>query len=63
MFMSVTEKQIRLKCGENAFHYIRFQKHILFYSVIIFGLSIGIILQVNNSGTNGMMSDTFIYLC
>ena len=53
MFMRVTDEHIRLKCGVDAFQYIIFQKHLIVYSVIIFCLSIGIVLPVNYTGTNG----------
>ena len=53
VFIRVSDEHIRLKCGIDALQYIVFQKHLLVYTVIIFCLSIGIILPVNYSGTNG----------
>ena len=57
VFLRVSDEHIRLKCGVDALQYVSFQKHLLVFAVIIFCLSIGIVLPVNYSGTNGR--DTF----
>uniref|UniRef100_A0A7N8WHM8 CSC1-like protein 2 n=1 Tax=Mastacembelus armatus TaxID=205130 RepID=A0A7N8WHM8_9TELE len=42
--------EIREKCGEDAVHYLSFQRHIIGLLVVVGVLSVGIILPVNFSG-------------
>lgn len=44
-------EEIREKCGEDAVHYLSFQRHIIGLLVVVGVLSVGIILPVNFSGT------------
>ncbi|XP_077024697.1 mechanosensitive cation channel TMEM63A [Tamandua tetradactyla] len=44
------DEQILEWCGEDAIHYLSFQRHIIFLLVLVSGLSLGIILPVNLSG-------------
>uniref|UniRef100_A0A4W3H247 Transmembrane protein 63B n=1 Tax=Callorhinchus milii TaxID=7868 RepID=A0A4W3H247_CALMI len=44
------DEEIREKCGEDAVHYLSFQRHIIGLLVIIGVLSVGIVLPVNFSG-------------
>uniref|UniRef100_A0A674P3F6 Transmembrane protein 63B n=1 Tax=Takifugu rubripes TaxID=31033 RepID=A0A674P3F6_TAKRU len=44
------EDEIREKCGEDAVHYLSFQRHIIGLLVVVGVLSVGIILPVNFSG-------------
>lgn len=44
------EEEIRDKCGEDAVHYLSFQRHIIGLLVVVGVLSVGIILPVNFSG-------------
>lgn len=44
------EEEIREKCGEDAVHYLSFQRHIIGLLVVVGVLSVGIILPVNFSG-------------
>uniref|UniRef100_A0A7N6BW42 Transmembrane protein 63B n=1 Tax=Anabas testudineus TaxID=64144 RepID=A0A7N6BW42_ANATE len=41
---------IRVKCGEDAVHYLSFQRHIIGLLVVVGVLSVGIVLPVNFSG-------------
>lgn len=52
-FLSLTslrDDEIREKCGEDAVHYLSFQRHIIGLLVVVGVLSVGIILPVNFSG-------------
>uniref|UniRef100_A0A8C4GHZ9 Transmembrane protein 63B n=1 Tax=Dicentrarchus labrax TaxID=13489 RepID=A0A8C4GHZ9_DICLA len=44
------DEEIREKCGEDAVHYLSFQRHIIGLLVVVGVLSVGIILPVNFSG-------------
>lgn len=44
------DEEIREKCGEDAVHYLSFQRHIIGLLVIVGVLSVGIVLPVNFSG-------------
>ncbi|XP_037548483.1 CSC1-like protein 2 [Nematolebias whitei] len=46
----IKEDEIREKCGEDAVHYLSFQRHIIGLLAIVGVLSVGIILPVNFSG-------------
>ncbi|KAM9726239.1 CSC1-like protein 2 isoform 1-T1 [Menidia menidia] len=46
----IKDEEIREKCGEDAVHYLSFQRHIIGLLVIVGVLSVGIILPVNFSG-------------
>ncbi|KAM4598826.1 CSC1-like protein 2 isoform 2-T3 [Fundulus diaphanus] len=46
----IKEDEIREKCGEDAVHYLSFQRHIIGLLVVVGVLSVGIILPVNFSG-------------
>ncbi|KAM4729301.1 CSC1-like protein 2 isoform 2-T2 [Anableps anableps] len=46
----IKEEEIRDKCGEDAVHYLSFQRHIIGLLVVVGVLSVGIILPVNFSG-------------
>ncbi|CAJ1067759.1 non-structural maintenance of chromosomes element 4 homolog A [Xyrichtys novacula] len=50
MFYIVKDEEIREKCGEDAVHYLSFQRHIIGLLVVVGVLSVGIILPVNFSG-------------
>uniref|UniRef100_A0A8C5BRX5 CSC1-like protein 2 n=1 Tax=Gadus morhua TaxID=8049 RepID=A0A8C5BRX5_GADMO len=45
-----TDEEIREKCGEDAVHYLSFQRHIIGLLVVVGVLSVGIVLPVNFSG-------------
>uniref|UniRef100_A0A665T1Q6 Transmembrane protein 63B n=1 Tax=Echeneis naucrates TaxID=173247 RepID=A0A665T1Q6_ECHNA len=47
---SSRDEEIREKCGEDAVHYLSFQRHIIGLLVVIGVLSVGIVLPVNFSG-------------
>uniref|UniRef100_A0A4W6E1B6 Transmembrane protein 63B n=1 Tax=Lates calcarifer TaxID=8187 RepID=A0A4W6E1B6_LATCA len=47
---SCRDEEIREKCGEDAVHYLSFQRHIIGLLVVVGVLSVGIILPVNFSG-------------
>lgn len=47
----IKEEEIRDKCGEDAVHYLSFQRHIIGLLVVVGVLSVGIILPVNFSGS------------
>ncbi|XP_004439609.1 PREDICTED: CSC1-like protein 1 isoform X1 [Ceratotherium simum simum] len=47
---SLSDDQIRERCGEDAIHYLSFQKHIIFLLVVVSFLSLCVILPVNLSG-------------
>uniref|UniRef100_A0A8D3CNA6 Transmembrane protein 63B n=1 Tax=Scophthalmus maximus TaxID=52904 RepID=A0A8D3CNA6_SCOMX len=47
---SCRDEEIREKCGEDAVHYLSFQRHIIGLLVIVGVLSVGIVLPVNFSG-------------
>uniref|UniRef100_A0A673ARZ7 CSC1-like protein 2 n=1 Tax=Sphaeramia orbicularis TaxID=375764 RepID=A0A673ARZ7_9TELE len=47
---SFSNEEIREKCGEDAVHYLSFQRHIIGLLVVVGVLSVGIILPVNFSG-------------
>uniref|UniRef100_A0A8C4EH95 Transmembrane protein 63B n=1 Tax=Dicentrarchus labrax TaxID=13489 RepID=A0A8C4EH95_DICLA len=44
------DEEIREKCGEDAVHYLSFQRHIIGLLVVVGVLSVGIVLPVNFSG-------------
>lgn len=44
------DDEIREKCGEDAVHYLSFQRHIIGLLVVVGVLSVGIVLPVNFSG-------------
>ncbi|XP_023564570.1 CSC1-like protein 1, partial [Octodon degus] len=44
------DDQILEKCGEDAIHYLSFQRHLIFLLVVVSALSLCIILPVNLSG-------------
>uniref|UniRef100_A0A6Q2X2G8 Transmembrane protein 63B n=1 Tax=Esox lucius TaxID=8010 RepID=A0A6Q2X2G8_ESOLU len=44
------DEEIRDKCGEDAVHYLSFQRHIIGLLVVVGVLSVGIVLPVNFSG-------------
>uniref|UniRef100_A0A8C7ZHR3 Transmembrane protein 63Ba n=1 Tax=Oryzias sinensis TaxID=183150 RepID=A0A8C7ZHR3_9TELE len=46
----IKEDELREKCGEDAIHYLSFQRHIIGLLVVVGVLSVGIILPVNFSG-------------
>ncbi|XP_048452447.1 CSC1-like protein 2 isoform X6 [Rhincodon typus] len=46
----IKDEEIREKCGEDAVHYLSFQRHIIGLLVVIGVLSVGIVLPVNFSG-------------
>ncbi|XP_014907197.1 CSC1-like protein 2 isoform X1 [Poecilia latipinna] len=52
----IKEEEIRDKCGEDAVHYLSFQRHIIGLLVVVGVLSVGIILPVNFSGN--LLDDT-----
>ncbi|KAG7217767.1 hypothetical protein INR49_020920 [Caranx melampygus] len=45
-----SDEEIREKCGEDAVHYLSFQRHIIGLLVVVGVLSVGIVLPVNFSG-------------
>uniref|UniRef100_A0A672I5Q4 Transmembrane protein 63B n=1 Tax=Salarias fasciatus TaxID=181472 RepID=A0A672I5Q4_SALFA len=47
---TLTDEEIREKCGEDAVHYLSFQRHIIGLLVVVGVLSVGIVLPVNFSG-------------
>lgn len=49
-FSPFRDDEIREKCGEDAVHYLSFQRHIIGLLVVVGVLSVGIILPVNFSG-------------
>uniref|UniRef100_A0A8C2XCV0 Transmembrane protein 63B n=1 Tax=Cyclopterus lumpus TaxID=8103 RepID=A0A8C2XCV0_CYCLU len=49
-FSFTTDEEIREKCGEDAVHYLSFQRHIIGLLVVVGVLSVGIVLPVNFSG-------------
>ncbi|CAF87435.1 unnamed protein product, partial [Tetraodon nigroviridis] len=53
--------EIREKCGEDAVHYLSFQRHIIGLLVVIGVLSVGIILPINFSGD--LLGETPLRLC
>ncbi|XP_072292649.1 CSC1-like protein 2 isoform X2 [Eucyclogobius newberryi] len=46
----IKDDEIRDKCGEDAVHYLSFQRHIIGLLVVVGVLSVGIVLPVNYSG-------------
>uniref|UniRef100_A0A7N5ZZ72 Transmembrane protein 63B n=1 Tax=Anabas testudineus TaxID=64144 RepID=A0A7N5ZZ72_ANATE len=46
----IKDDEIRVKCGEDAVHYLSFQRHIIGLLVVVGVLSVGIVLPVNFSG-------------
>lgn len=48
--LSFRDEEIREKCGEDAVHYLSFQRHIIGLLMVIGVLSVGIILPINFSG-------------
>lgn len=58
---SCRDEEIREKCGEDAVHYLSFQRHIIGLLVVVGVLSVGIVLPVNFSGDllgeNNMQSE------
>ena len=51
-FFSVRDADIAKKCGQDAIHYIKFQRYILFYVLIVTILSTAILIPVNFTGNN-----------
>ena len=49
-FLLCRDEEIREKCGEDAVHYLSFQRHIIGLLVVVGVLSVGIVLPVNFSG-------------
>lgn len=45
-----SDEQILERCGEDAIHYLSFQRHIIFLLVVVSFLSLCVILPVNLSG-------------
>uniref|UniRef100_A0A8C9W1E6 Transmembrane protein 63B n=1 Tax=Scleropages formosus TaxID=113540 RepID=A0A8C9W1E6_SCLFO len=50
MLFFTRDEEIREKCGEDAVHYLSFQRHIIGLLVVVGVLSVGIVLPVNFSG-------------
>ena len=50
MWFLCRDEEIREKCGEDAVHYLSFQRHIIGLLVVVGVMSVGIILPVNFSG-------------
>lgn len=50
MCVLASDDQILEWCGEDAIHYLSFQRHIIFLLVVISFLSLCVILPVNLSG-------------
>lgn len=50
IFFFHRDEEIREKCGEDAVHYLSFQRHIIGLLVVVGVLSVGIVLPVNFSG-------------
>ena len=50
MCVLASDDQILEWCGEDAIHYLSFQRHIIFLLVVVSCLSLCIILPVNLSG-------------
>uniref|UniRef100_A0A6Q2ZJK2 Transmembrane protein 63B n=1 Tax=Esox lucius TaxID=8010 RepID=A0A6Q2ZJK2_ESOLU len=46
----IKDEEIREKCGEDAVHYLSFQRHIIGLLVVVGVLSVGIVLPINFSG-------------
>lgn len=57
--MSCRDEEIREKCGEDAVHYLSFQRHIIGLLVVIGVLSVGIILPINFSGD--LLGETLLW--
>ncbi|CAF91080.1 unnamed protein product [Tetraodon nigroviridis] len=57
----IKDEEIREKCGEDAVHYLSFQRHIIGLLVVIGVLSVGIILPINFSGD--LLGETPLRLC
>ena len=55
------DEEIREKCGEDAVHYLSFQRHIIGLLVVVGVLSVGIVLPVNFSGN--LLGECEIQLC
>lgn len=51
MCVLARDDQILEWCGEDAIHYLSFQKHIIFLLVVVSFLSLCVILPVNLSGS------------
>ncbi|XP_013861432.1 CSC1-like protein 2 isoform X2 [Austrofundulus limnaeus] len=56
----IKEDEIREKCGEDAVHYLSFQRHIIGLLIAVGVLSVGIILPVNFSG-NLLVNDAYSF--
>lgn len=56
MYVLASDDQILEWCGEDAIHYLSFQRHIIFLLVVISFLSLCVILPVNLSGD--LLSET-----
>lgn len=50
ILLLLRDEEIREKCGEDAVHYLSFQRHIIGLLVVVGVLSVGIVLPVNFSG-------------
>lgn len=55
------DDEIRVKCGEDAVHYLSFQRHIIGLLVVVGVLSVGIILPVNFSGS--LLGELIVVSC
>ncbi|KAJ3610201.1 hypothetical protein NHX12_022295 [Muraenolepis orangiensis] len=56
----IKDDEIREKCGEDAVHYLSFQRHIIGLLVVVGVLSVGIVLPVNFSG-NLLENDAYSF--
>lgn len=56
----IKDEEIREKCGEDAVHYLSFQRHIIGLLVVVGVLSVGIVLPVNFSG-NLLENDAYSF--
>uniref|UniRef100_A0A673C0J1 Transmembrane protein 63B n=1 Tax=Sphaeramia orbicularis TaxID=375764 RepID=A0A673C0J1_9TELE len=55
------DEEIREKCGEDAVHYLSFQRHIIGLLVVVGVLSVGIVLPINFSGD--LLGKSCTYRC
>ncbi|XP_072318865.1 CSC1-like protein 2 isoform X3 [Eucyclogobius newberryi] len=61
----IKDEEIREKCGEDAVHYLSFQRHIIGLLVVVGVLSVGIVLPVNFSGdllVRILSAEAFLYM-
>uniref|UniRef100_A0A673C3K6 Transmembrane protein 63B n=1 Tax=Sphaeramia orbicularis TaxID=375764 RepID=A0A673C3K6_9TELE len=57
----IKDEEIREKCGEDAVHYLSFQRHIIGLLVVVGVLSVGIVLPINFSGD--LLGKSCTYRC